>query len=345
VRLRILGATAVALAVLGLVACGGGDNDKTGAASIRTDKGLAVAAVSAGFDPARNGSSNKAASDSQTGESAPAAAATRAQSGLSGAADAKQAFAVNQAPALQQNATGITVQGYGSATAAADSAVVEFYFNTANKPGIEPQPAPVPGSSSSSSAGSGSTPGIAVGEPAPVPPDATQQQTVEPITEATLQPIIDALVGAGVARADIQFLNAYADVYSSSATLRATVRNLGSVDAVVQAGTNAAAGLTGATLGGTNISYTAGDCSALEKAAMAAAVEDARSRGAAFAETLGVKMGGVIGASHYAYSPYGGSPCGSNYGGPIPLGGVPYNRGGSTDVQVFTNISVTYAIE
>jgi uncharacterized protein YggE len=97
-------------------------------------------------------------------------------------------------------------------------------------------------------------------------------------------------------------------------------------------------------LSSTNVSYTVSDCTALEKEAMKAAVEDARERGAAFAETLGVGLGNVTGAAHYSYSPYGGSACGTGIVGPYPLGGAPYIESQSRVVQVFANISVTFAI-
>jgi hypothetical protein len=60
------------------------------------------------------------------------------------------------APLLQQGTDGITVQGYGSATAPADAAIVEFYFSSngsatgTSSDGAEPgfsgsaEPVPVP---------------------------------------------------------------------------------------------------------------------------------------------------------------------------------------------------------
>jgi hypothetical protein len=63
------------------------------------------------------------------------------------------------------------------------------------------------------------------------------------------------------------------------------------------------------------------------------------------AEVLGVGLGGVTGASNYSYAPYGGTPCGSSTYGPYPLGGVAYAEGGTRTVEVFAQISVTYAIQ
>jgi uncharacterized protein YggE len=306
-----------------LTACGGGDDDEA-EAGIRTDRGLAVAAIGAGFDPRlqATGDASDEAGDGASGARAPGFSDTR--------------YSPYYAPALQQGNTGITVQGYGTASADADSAIVEFYFY-ANGGGIEPQPAPDTGTSSS---------GAGAEEPAAGDADVAAQE-VAPITEANLQPVIDALVGAGIPRDDIEFVGqAYYDRFSSSATLRVTVSNLAILDSAVSAATAAAAGLGSIQLSSTNVAYAVSDCTALEKAAMDAAADDAAERGAAFAETLGVGIGAITGASHYSYSPYGGYACGSGYGGPYPLAvDSTAASSGSRTVQVFANISVTYAIQ
>jgi uncharacterized protein YggE len=330
----VLGALA-ALALL-VAACGGDDDDGGGSQSgIRTNKGLSVAAVGAGFDP-RLQSNGAETDNSATGaEPAPGSSGFAAGDIARGGG-----FAPDYAPALQEGGNGITVQGYATADANADSAIIEFYFFRGGG-GIEPQ------SSSGSGASRGSA-GAVDTAIEPVPPDAdvgANLQEVAQITEADLQPVIDALTGAGVARDDIEFISqGYYDKFSSSVTLRATFGNLDSIDAAVNAATGAAGSLGDIQLSSTNVSYTINDCTALEKAAMQAAVEDARERGAAFAETLGVGLGNVTGATHYSYSPYGGRACGTGIVGPYPLGGAPYIESQNRVVQVFANISVTFAI-
>jgi uncharacterized protein YggE len=187
--------------------------------------------------------------------------------------------------------------------------------------------------------------GGGVAEPAPAPDVAPELQEVAPITEGDLQPVIDAITGAGVPRDKIEFVvQPYYDKFYSSATLRITVEDVNSVDGVVKAANDAASGLGGITVNGTNVSYTVKDCTALEEAAMKAAVEDARGRGETFARTLGVGIGGVKGASNYSY--FGGTPCDPGfYPGPYPLAGVSYAEGQPREVQVIANISVTYAIQ
>ena len=319
----------VVASVLLLAACGGtdeGNNDTT--SNIRTDKGLAVAAIGAEFDPRLNASSGQDnTQDTAERGSAP---------GLANPSTATdQRLSPYYAPVLQDAGNGITVQGYGTASADADSAVIELYFY-ANGGGVEPQPAPDTGTSSSGSSG-------AIEPAAPDSDIATQQ--VDPITEADLRPVIDALVAAGVPRGNIEFIGqGYYDKFSSSATLRATVSNLEVVDAAVTAATNSA-NLGAIQLSNTNVVYTVADCAALESAAMKVAAEDAKDRGIAFAQTLGLSIGGITGASHYSYSPYGGSACGGAYGGPYPLAVDTAASSGSRTVEVFANISVTYAIQ
>jgi uncharacterized protein YggE len=149
-----------------------------------------------------------------------------------------------------------------------------------------------------------------------------------------------------VAREDIEFIaQSYYDPYYASATLRATVKDLDAVDDAVKAARNAAGGIPNVTLQSTNVSYTLQDCTALERAAMEAAVDDAGERANELAGVLGVGLGGVTGASNYSYSPYGGTPCDGGYFGPYPLGGVAYAEGQASDVSVFVQVSVTYAIQ
>jgi uncharacterized protein YggE len=211
---------------------------------------------------------------------------------------------------------GLTVTGYGLATASADSALLELYFSTS---------AAYPRTATGSSGSEQTTPTSA-------------------ISEADLQPVIDALVDAGAARSDIEYIGgSYYDPYYASATLRVTVHDVGKLGDLTKAASDASAGLTGVFLQGSYVSYTMSDCSALESAAIAEAVSDADARSLALASALSVTRGAIKGASNDAYSPFGGTSCGG-YGGPYALGGVAYAEGQSTQVTVYATVSVTYAI-
>jgi uncharacterized protein YggE len=328
-----IGALLAVASLAVLVACGGDDDGGgSGVSGIRTHKGLAVAAVAEGL------AATGAEESDTTSIGAPVPAADRQTAGGAGSAigydtaTSQDSTRFGGASLLQQGADGVTVQGYGSATADADSAIIELYFSRNGPVTDVPSSRAEPGSSGSGA--EPAAPGIA--------PDA---QEVAPITEADLQPVIDAIAAAGVPRDKIQFVGQpYFDKFYSSATLRATVDNVDAVDAVVQAANNASAALSGITVNGTNVSYTVQDCAALEEAAMKAAVEDAGERAVVFSRALGVGVGAVKGASNYSY--FGGTPCDPGfYAGPYPLGGITYAEGQPREVQVIANISVTYTIQ
>jgi len=323
----LFGAIGVAVIVaVAIMASGDGGGGQT---AIRTQKGLGLASA------VPSGGGGTLITEGQAAGTRQSLPAT----GVSGDVIGRTAYPGPAAPgglgAPQLTpAGGITVQGYGSASAPADSAVVEFSFT--RPPGYYGEPKPVPPMEP--------VPG---GEPGIESPVATPSP-VQPITEETLKPVIDALVAAGVARGDIEVVGQYqyyGEPGYASATLRAKVSDVASLDNVVEAVRQAAAGLgNGIVLNGTSVSYTVDDCLALEKEAMKAAAADAGERAAAFAEALGVGLGDLVAASHWSWAPYGAA-CGQQYFGvPYPLGGMAYAGGQPQEVQVMANISATYAI-
>jgi len=319
----------IALAALA-VACGGDGKGNGDEAGIRTRQGLGVAALAVSASREAGGAQD---STGATVPGAPAADTGVSKGGVSSVAPDYYPYTM-----LQQSQDGITVQGFGSASITADSAILEFYFG--GKGGVEPaqRDSSEPGSSGSSSAGGGTS-----AEPAPQLAVQAQQ-----ITEAALKPVVDAIVAAGVPAADVEVIITpyYGDpTYGGSATVRATVKNIASVQAVVKAATDAGSGLADISMQGTNVSYTVSDCAALEKAAMEAAVKDARDRATNFAGVLGVGLGAVAGASNYSSSLYGGSPCDSQFIGPIPLGGIAYAEGQTPDVQLMATVTITFSIK
>ncbi len=330
---KYLAAAAGVLVLILGVACGGGGGEDQ-VSEIRTQKGLVVAAASQNLGRSSE-TGGGASDDGAANPFAPPAAGLGGD--MAGADREFSPFAPYPELALQQSNDGITVVGYGSATAAADTAIIEFYFGRSGDGEVKPD-----GTRSSDGSGSsGSSTGVE-----PAPDVAVQSGQVTPITEAELQPVIDALVGAGIAREEIEFIGqSYYDMYYASATIRATVTNLDAVEAAVGAVRDIAGSIPNVQLQSTNVSYTLDDCTALERAAMEAAVEDASARGQELASVLGVGLGDVTGASNYSYSPYGGTPCDGGYIGPYPLGGVAYAEGQASDVSVFVQVSVTYAIQ
>jgi Protein of unknown function (DUF541). len=346
-KISVLLAIAATIAAAALFAACGGSDASTGGnqtSQIKTQHGLAVAALAADFARSSSSTTNTTANSAaapaaQTGPSGGTSSGGSAAADISKSAAGSSSLVAGAPQASTSNDTGITVQGYGMATADADSAIVQFYFSNYNNI-VPPMPVPMPDANGSS----GST-------PSDVKPSIASPGTVSPITQADLQPVINALTNAGVAASDIQFSGqGYYDMYSSSATLTATIKTLSIVDSAVTAAQSAAANLSNITLQSTNVSYTLQDCKPLESAAMKAAVTDAGERAGLLADALSVKLGNVTGASDYSYSP-AGVPCSSNFYGPYPMPyGIAYDSiksGGtsSNSVQVVAQISVTYAMQ
>jgi uncharacterized protein YggE len=298
---------ALAVVLFLTAACGGGGNDQ--GPETRANKGLGVAfAAQAAAHGAGLGTSSEAATGSGGGGQA-AVDTTRTSAGE---------IALQSAGG---GLPGLTVLGYGMASASADSAILELYFST----GTAVKPDAVPGSTGSSD---------------------SAEQTTSSIRESDLQPVIDAITGQGVSRDDIEFLGgSYYDPFYSSATLRVTVRDLGKLGAIIQAGTDAAGTLSNISLQGSYVSYTISDCAGLEQQALQAARQDAEARADVLADALSVTRGAVIAASTYSYSTFGGTPCDGGTIAPYPIGGVTYAEGQASQVQLSATITVTYDIQ
>jgi uncharacterized protein YggE len=306
----------LALVAVGLAACSGGDDPtKTPAPSTRTQSGLSVAfAMQAG----QRAQDRSVSGDKSTGSAAAPGSETVGDSTARSAGSLSYSIGND----------GLTVTGYGMATADADSAILELYFSTTST-----YPKPTTGSSGSSSDGS-------------VPPESQDTPTTTGISEADLQPVIEELTGAGVDRADITFVGgSYYDPYYASATLRVTVKDIGNLGDLMKAASDWAAGPTDVYLQGNYVSYTISDCAALEASAMSEAAKDADSRSKELATAISVTRGQITGASSDAYSPFGGTACSGGYVGPYPVGGVTYAEGQPSQVQVYATVSVTYAIQ
>src|SRR3989442_5859245 len=180
----LVGTIGVLILVGPALGCGGDGGGKL--SGVHTQKGLSVAALTEGLTASQTSTSGRGAavpaekqSGSGTAQSAP---------GYDAISGAGLAGPNGRIPLQQQSNDGITVQGFGSASADADSAVVEFYFSR-NGPVTDTGARHI-------------EPGVngSAGVPEPAAPNL---QEVGPITEADLQPVITAIVGAGVAREDV----------------------------------------------------------------------------------------------------------------------------------------------
>ncbi len=338
------------LAALALVAVACG----AAAAEVKVDKGLAaIAGVnSASVQRQSNQGSESAAPASLGGTDASAAYAAQvpATGGL-GTAAARSAVADlgkasassgSLAPLEQAGPLGIVVQGYGRATAPADTALIQF---TVSKYGMIAYSKDVPSVAQGGAVGQGSAP-VEVTPIAP-PPDMYPTPTpVAPITEADLQPLVDAIKAQGVSDSDIKVT-----IYPSgspyggqTASVAVTLGDPSRTGDVINAANQALAQGGTISIQNVGVTYSVSDCDALLKEARKAAVEDARANGAGLADALGVGLGGIQGASEYSYDPLGYSAC-QPQSGPMPYyQGPSYDPAQPAQVQIISNVTISFAI-
>ena len=240
------------------------------------------------------------------------------------------ALAQDGAPAI---AGGITVIGYGQAAAPAETATLQL---VATEEEAGPPRAPDPDA----------TPGAAEWE--------------------AVAPIVDGLVAAGVAEADIAVVvsAAIGEFYGPGgpgvaridvAVARPTVERLTAlIDAAIVAGAeeNLLLGLIG-------VAYEVADCRPLERRARAAALEDARARAAIQAELLGVGLGAPVATRDVAvapaaalsayYGPYAPTEAGCAPPLPdiatgLPITAPPFDPTREAAVEAYAQIEVRFAV-
>jgi uncharacterized protein YggE len=243
------------------------------------------------------------------------------------------------APLEQAGPLGIVVQGYGRATAPADTARIQFVVSKSGeiyaKPLIEPSVIPE---------------GSVEGEIAPAPDVYPTPVPATPITEADLQPLIDAIKAQGVSDSDIEvaiYPSSYYGLYGTpTARVTVTLRDMSKVGSLIDAGNQAVAESGTIWIQNVGVIYSVNDCDILLKEARKAAVEDARDNGAGLAEALGVGLGGIQGASEYSWDPYGYSGCQPETG---PLyyqyEGPSYDPAQPAEVQIVSNVTISFAMQ
>ena len=249
-------------------------------------------------------------------------------------------------PLQSQSQAGLTVQGYGSATAPADAAKVQFSVSLVSSDGSYPY-YPKPAVPEVMPSGQGATPGEA--EPLVIPPTPT---ALPELTDADLAPLIDAIKAQGVSDADIEVViypaGGYYSPYGPNSSARVTVTLDNPADRVgplVNAGTQAVNESGTLSLQNTSVLYMVDDCSALLREARRAAVEDGRDNGEGLADALGVSLGELLAASEYAYSPFGPSPCDPTFDtSPYGYEGMSYDPALLAEVQIVSNVALTFAM-
>jgi uncharacterized protein YggE len=325
-----------ALAVLA-VACG---SSGTG---VTVEKGLAAAVGQyVEGEAAPEAASPGLALGAEAGAPPAVSAPLGARSSMSGVFTPPEALASSAQGAVG----GVTVQGFGRATAPADTARVQFVVMKGSDYYPKPLPSepvePIP---------EGSVPGeIAPAITLEVYPTPVPRT---PLTEEDLEPLIEAIKAEGVSQTDIEVTiylgGGYYGYYGPEDTARVavTLRDMDKVGPVVEAGT-AAVNETGALLfQNVGVVYRVDDCDELLAEARRAAIDDGRDNGKALAEALGVSRGDLLAAYEYSYDPigYGGCTQDAYYYGPYEYEGPPYDPAAPAEVQIVSNVTLTFAIQ
>jgi uncharacterized protein YggE len=324
---------AMGLATLAM-ACG------SSGAGVTVEKGLAAASEQrVEGEAASEAASLRLPVGTEVGALAAVPGPLGTRAGMSG----PYALAGALAPFAQGAAAGLTVQGFGRATAPADSARVQFVVTQGYD--YYPEPRPV----------------LEEEVPGEIAP-ATAPVTPPPVIEEDLGKLVEAIKAQGVSEDDIEVAiypaGGYRDPYGPVATARVTVtlRDVDKVGPVVEAGTTAVELLTVTSsrdpsgtlfLQNVGVLYSVDDCSVLLREARRAAVEDAGENGEGLADALGVSLGEVIAASEYVYSPFGPSPCepafDTYYPQPYGYEGMTYDPAMPAEVQIVSNVTLTFA--
>jgi uncharacterized protein YggE len=342
-----------ALAVLA-VACGGAG------AEVKVDKGLAAyAGANAGAVQQNAGEAARSAASTNSGSEASYNQPLGSPRGISavpsgmgggavaedmGIANPKAAGSAVLAPLEQAGPLGIVVQGYGRATAPADTARVAFVVGKSGE--VYPMPLEEPAVIPEGSGVEGGSVGV---ETAPSKPDV--YPVSEPITEADLQPLVDAIKAQGVSESDIEVTIYPASYYgpygTPTARVTVTLDDVSKVGSLIDAGNQALADSGTIWIQNVGVIYSVNNCDVLLAEARRAAVEDARDNGAGLAEALGVGLGGIQGATEYNWDPYGYSGCQSQSNGPVyyEYEGPTYDPSVPAEVQIISNVTISFAMQ
>ncbi|MCL1467786.1 SIMPL domain-containing protein [Argonema galeatum] len=235
-------------------------------------------------------------------------------------------FSVSQAtdsltPSLI-NGRAIAVIGQGQATAPADTARLEFRF--ASRAPAEPPP--------------------------PAATETPAEETASLPGEELLKPVVDALVAIKVPKDNITIETSSLENPKLLVKLDKPTRER--VQEVVKVASSALQGGDALFIQGIGAEYAVNNCQPLESTARRAALKDAQNQVRGIASEMGVEVGELLLVTVYPIvSPASVSACGSKVAVPTsPFAALsentpPYNPSAPTEVQVRSQVSVTYAIK
>ncbi|MCL1465599.1 SIMPL domain-containing protein [Argonema galeatum] len=240
------------------------------------------------------------------------------------------------------NRRAIMVLGQGQVSIPAETARIEFTFNS-NDPS---EPPPLPSLPSLTQQSEENTP-------------SEVQPTVEPLTKERLKPIVDALIAIGVPANAIEVSSSSSSSSSfpfpfpaseggTKVLVKADNPTRDRIQQIVNTVNEAASKNGKLVVGSVNVRYAMKDCQTLVRAAYQAAVKDARNRAEAIAQAIGVRLGIPSVSESFIYDLF--VPlCSETSELPsfLPFGNntTPYDPNASTEVRLRRDIFVTYPIK
>jgi uncharacterized protein YggE len=182
--------------------------------------------------------------------------------------------------------------------------------------------------------------------------------TGTPLTEAEVQPVVDALVAAGIPAETIEVVIAPAAPFTGAfGPGSAQILTSGDETVVARLGEIVPPAIEAALAANllvdqAGVGYTVTDCVAVETAALRDAVENGQAQAEQLAEVLGVQLGELTLASRQpTYGTYG-SPGGGACTEPLTVDAIkegavylaPFNADVEPEFEVYATVSLTYAI-
>lgn len=272
---------------------------------------------------------------------------------------------VAAAPVAQVFPTGepsIVVNGVGEASAAAETATIQFLIGSGGfdmgmamieaggMTRTEVVGAPAVAADGTPEAGGPGEPSPAIAGPMGPPQ----------LTEAQLEPVVQAIVDAGVDAEDVSVnvgpsVSGFAGPGGPGTGLVEVTLDQPAAEAVeeiVTAGSEAAAD-NGFFVQQLGVGYDVADCAPLEREAQQAAIADGREKAAQLAESLGVTLGDLIQASDYSNfgPPFaaddGGCPVSPEFGyyGPgSAFNTPPFDPEAPAEAEAYAQVNLVFAI-
>lgn len=179
-----------------------------------------------------------------------------------------------------------------------------------------------------------------------------------PLTEEEIQPVVDALVEAGIPEDAIETVIAPAAPFTGAfGPGTAQILTTGDETVVAKIGeiippAIEAAMAANLSVDQAGVGYTVADCVAIETEALRDAVENGRAQAEQLAGVLGVQLGELTLATRQpSYGSYG-APGGGACGEPLTIDAIvegavylaPFNASVEPEFEVYATVSLTYAI-